>query len=65
MVVAVGGDSHRVWRVITNVLNKQLKIADKRWSSNLGVGCEADNPSSLITSALIQCHTLCQTWNYN
>jgi hypothetical protein len=27
-----------------NILNKQLRIADKGWSSSLGVGRGANNP---------------------
>jgi hypothetical protein len=33
-------------RVAANILNKQLRIADKGWSSNLGVGRGANNSSS-------------------
>ena len=27
-----------VWRVAANILNKQLRTADKLWSSSLGLG---------------------------
>jgi hypothetical protein len=36
--VAVGGDGLQIWREAANVLNKQSPIADKAWSSSLGVG---------------------------
>ena len=34
-----------IWRVAANKLNKQSWIADKGWSSSLGVGRGANNPS--------------------
>jgi hypothetical protein len=34
----------RVWRVAANILNKQSRTADRRWSSSLGVGRGANNP---------------------
>ena len=34
-----------IWRVTANILNKQSCIADKRWSSSLGVGRGANNSS--------------------
>jgi hypothetical protein len=34
-----------IWRVAANILNRQLRTADKWWSSSLGVGRGADNPS--------------------
>jgi len=36
----------RLWRVAANILNKQSQTADKGWSSSLGGGCRAYNPSS-------------------
>ena len=27
-----------IWRVVVNLLNKQLRLTDKRWSYSLGVG---------------------------
>ena len=27
-----------IWRVSANILNKQLRTADKEWSSSLGLG---------------------------
>jgi hypothetical protein len=32
-----------VWRISANILNKQLRTADKEWSSRLGVGRGANN----------------------
>jgi hypothetical protein len=34
-----------IWRVTVNILNKQQRTADKGWSSSLGVGQGANNPS--------------------
>jgi hypothetical protein len=34
-----------VWRLAVNKLNKQLRTADEGWSSSLGVGRGANNPS--------------------
>ena len=34
-----------LWRVAANKLNKQSWTADKGWSSSLGVGQGANNPS--------------------
>jgi hypothetical protein len=28
----------QIWRVATNIMNKQLQTADRRWTFNLGVG---------------------------
>jgi len=33
--IADGGDGDQVWRVATNILNKQSRTADKGWSFNL------------------------------
>jgi hypothetical protein len=41
--VADEGDVLQVWRVAANILNKQSRTADKRWSSSLGVGRGASN----------------------
>jgi hypothetical protein len=35
--VADGGDGLQIWRVAANILNKQSRTADKRWSSSLGL----------------------------
>jgi hypothetical protein len=42
-----------ILRIAANVLNKQLRIAHKRWSSSLGVGRDANN-SSLLKHILLQ-----------
>ena len=34
-----------IWRVAVNKLNKQSRTADEGWSSSLGVGRGANNPS--------------------
>jgi hypothetical protein len=36
--VADGRDALQVWRVAANILNKQSRTADKKWSSSWGVG---------------------------
>jgi hypothetical protein len=36
--VADRGDGLQIWRVATNILNKQSRTADSGWSSSLGVG---------------------------
>jgi hypothetical protein len=43
--VADRGDSLQIWRVAANILNKQSRSADSGWSSSLGVGRWANNPS--------------------
>jgi hypothetical protein len=35
----------QLWRVAANILNKQPRTKDKGWSSRLGVGRGANNPS--------------------
>jgi hypothetical protein len=39
--VADGGYGLQIWRVPANILNKQVRPADKRWSSSLCVGSGA------------------------
>ena len=34
-----------IWRVAANIFNKQSWTVDKGWSSSLGVGRGANNPS--------------------
>jgi hypothetical protein len=34
-----------IWRVAANILNKQLRTADKGWSSSLGFGRGANKSS--------------------
>jgi len=43
--VADEGECLQIWKEAVNILNKQLRTADKGWSSSLGVGRGADNPS--------------------
>jgi hypothetical protein len=43
--VADGRDGLRQWRAAANILNKQPRTNDKGWSSSLGVGRGANNPS--------------------
>jgi hypothetical protein len=40
-----GGDGLQIWRVAANILNKQLRTADKGWSSNLRVVRGTNNSS--------------------
>jgi hypothetical protein len=41
--VAHGGGGHQIWRVAVNIMNKLLRTAEKRWSSSLEVGQEANS----------------------
>jgi hypothetical protein len=41
--VAVGGKGLQIRRVAANILNKQSRTVNKRWSSSLGVGNGANN----------------------
>jgi hypothetical protein len=43
--VVDGGDDLQIWRVGANILNKQLSVADKGWSSSLVFGQGANNSS--------------------
>jgi len=43
--VANGGERLQIQRVAVNILNKQSWAADKGWSSSLGIGCGANNPT--------------------
>jgi hypothetical protein len=36
--VADGGEGLQIWRVASNILNKQSRTADKGWPSSLGLG---------------------------
>jgi hypothetical protein len=49
---ADGGDGLQIWRAAASILNKRLRTADKRWSSTLGVGREANNTSPVKSSLL-------------
>jgi hypothetical protein len=35
----------QIWRVASNILNKESRTADKGWSCSLGVGRGANNSS--------------------
>jgi hypothetical protein len=39
------GTTVQLWRLAANILNKQPRTNDKGWSSSLGVGHGANNPS--------------------
>jgi hypothetical protein len=41
--VADEGEGLQIWSVAANILNKQLRTADRGWSSSLGVGRGANN----------------------
>ena len=43
--VAGRGTACNVWVADANILNKQSRTADEGWSSSLGVGRGANNPS--------------------
>jgi hypothetical protein len=38
-------DGLQLWRLAANIFNKQPRTNDKGWSSSLGVGRGANNPS--------------------
>jgi hypothetical protein len=44
--VADGGDDLQIWKAAANTLNMQSRIADKEWSSSLGVKREANTHSN-------------------
>jgi len=39
-------ESPPIWRVAANILHKQSRTADKKWSSTLGIGQGVNNSSS-------------------
>jgi len=45
MIGNEGYERSPLWRVAANKLNKQSWTANKGWSSSLGVGRGANNPS--------------------
>jgi hypothetical protein len=47
----------RIWKGVSNILNKQSRIADNVWSSSLGVGRGAINSSAYKRSLLRNIHT--------
>ncbi|KAJ4449380.1 hypothetical protein ANN_00779, partial [Periplaneta americana] len=60
--VADRGDGLQIWRVAVNILNKQSRTADEGWSSNLGVGRRANNPSQLVTKPSNKPHKVTGEW---
>ena len=46
-----------IWRVAANILNKQSRTADKRWSTSFGVGLGANNSSTQKRFTLRNVHT--------
>jgi hypothetical protein len=42
--VSDAGGSLQFWRVAANILNKQSRTADKRWSFSLGLGVGLSTP---------------------
>jgi hypothetical protein len=59
--VADGGDILSIWKVATNILNKQSLTADKGWSSSLDLGVELITPhrkNKLVTKD----HKKPRTW---
>jgi hypothetical protein len=55
--VADGGDALQLWREAANILNKQSRTTDKRWSSSLGVGRGAKNYSPLKNKLVMKTFT--------
>jgi hypothetical protein len=53
--VADGGDGLQIWKVAASILNKQLRTADKGWSSSLGVERGAKN-SPYKNKLFTKCH---------
>jgi hypothetical protein len=43
--VAEEGDGLQMWRVATNIMNKQSWTTNKGWSSSLGAWCGTDDSS--------------------
>jgi hypothetical protein len=54
--VGDGGDGFQIWRVAANILNKQLRSADKRWSSRLRVVRGANNSSPYKNKLVTRIH---------
>jgi hypothetical protein len=44
-VSVVNKEGLQIWGVAVNMLNKQLKTADRGWPSSLRIECEASNLS--------------------
>ena len=55
-----------IWRAAVNKLNKQRRAADEGWSSSLGVGRGANNPSPKKQNMLRIAHKVrCFLWRQN
>jgi hypothetical protein len=53
---ADGGDGLQIWRATANILNKQSRTADKRWSSSLGAGRAAKKSSPTKILFFMECY---------
>jgi hypothetical protein len=54
--VAAVGNSLQVWKIATNILNKQLRTTDKGCSSGFGVGREGKQLVLKRTSSYVRLH---------
>jgi hypothetical protein len=54
--VVDGENGLQIWRVAANVLNKQSRIADKRWFSSLWVGRWANNSLAYKNNLVTKIH---------
>jgi len=61
-LVADGGDGLQIWSVVTKILNKQSRRADKGWLSSLWVGREANNFSLYEDHFAMKCYTASWIW---
>jgi hypothetical protein len=55
--VADGGDGLHICGVATNIPNNQSRTDDKGWSSSLGIGRGATNPSPQKDQLVMMCYT--------
>jgi len=54
-----------VWRVDTNLLNKQSRTADRGWFASLGVGRGVNSSSPWKKKQLVtKCYTVTRSWMY-
>jgi hypothetical protein len=53
--VVDGGDGLQIWRVTANILNKQTWMADKGWSSSLGLGVWLTTPHRKKNKFVAKC----------
>jgi hypothetical protein len=54
--VADGGEGLQIWRVAANILNKQLRTADKGWPCSLGVGWGLTTPHRKKKKHVTKCY---------